>query len=385
MSLLFLAPNPPSPRTGGGSLRMYQMVRFLGERYDLDLVAPALPGFEGAERLLRGSCRTMEFVPPSAGGAWRRAIRLGPYERDPALARVIHRRLASQAYIAVQVEKPAMFPYLPADTRIPIILDTWAFGLTGAFRALRHERGISTRARNLLRLVRYSAFDAFCWPATYCILVVSEADRQRWLRARPDRNVLVVPNGVDSAMIRPAPFRDGGPPVIVFTGDMGFTPNVEAALLLASQIFPEVHRSYPDAELRLVGRNPDPRLLTLCGPGVTVAGEVADMIPHLHAGTLYVAPHFTGSGTRTKLLEAMAAGLPIVTTSIGIEGIEAGHDREVLIADDPAATAGAVLSLLKDPARRRRLGEAARRLAEERYDWSHCLAPLENLYAGSCL
>lgn len=385
MSLLFLAPNPPSPRTGGGSLRMYQMVRFLGERYDLDLVAPALPGFEGAERLLRGSCRTMEFVPPSAGGAWRRAIRLGPYERDPALAGVIHRRLASQAYIAVQVEKPAMFPYLPADTRIPIILDTWAFGLTGAFRALRHERGISTRARNLLRLVRYSAFDAFCWPATYCILVVSEADRQRWLRARPDRNVLVVPNGVDSAMIRPAPFRDAGPPVIVFTGDMGFTPNVEAALLLASQIFPEVHRSFPDAELRLVGRNPDPRLLALCGPGVTVAGEVADMIPHLHAGTLYVAPHFTGSGTRTKLLEAMAAGLPIVTTSIGIEGIEAGHDREVLIADDPAATAGAVLSLLKDPARRRRLGEAARRLAEERYDWSHCLAPLENLYAGSCL
>ena len=101
MSLLFLAPNPPSPRTGGGSLRMFHMVRFLGERFDVDLVAPALEGSEEAERLLRGSCREMEFVPPSPGGMRRRLLRLGPYEKDPALAEAIRRRLTSQACAAV--------------------------------------------------------------------------------------------------------------------------------------------------------------------------------------------------------------------------------------------------------------------------------------------
>lgn len=381
MPLLFLAPNPPSPRTGGGSLRMFHMVRFLGERFDVDLVAPALEGAEEAERLLRGSCREMEFVPPSPGGMRRRLLRLGPYEKDPALAEAIRRRLTSQACAAVQVEKPAMLPYVPADTRIPIILDTWAFGLAGPFRALRHEPGVGTRVRNLLRLVRFSAFDAFCWPDTYCILVVSEVDRERCLRARPGRRVLVVPNGVDCAAVRPGPSRDSVPPVLLFTGDMGFAPNVDAALLLASRVFPEVRRLYPDAELRLVGRNPDPRILALRGPGITVTGKVADMTPHLHAATVYAAPHLTGAGTRTKVLEAMAAGLPIVTTRIGSEGIEATHDREVLIADHPAATVTAILLLLANPAARRRLGTAARRLVEERYDWSRCLAPLETLYS----
>lgn len=106
------------------------------------------------------------------------------------------------------------------------------------------------------------------------------------------------------------------------------------------------------------------------------------MTPYLQSARVYVAPHFTGAGTRTKFLEAMAAGLPILTTRVGIEGIEATHEREVLIADDPVEMVKAIVRLLADPSTGRRLGAAARRLAEERYDWARCLAPLETLYAG---
>ena len=113
-----------------------------------------------------------------------------------------------------------------------------------------------------------------------------------------------------------------------------------------------------------------------------MTGEVPDMVPHLHAATVYVAPHFTGAGTRTKILEAMAAGLPIVTTSVGIEGIDAKRGEDVLLADDPSSLVDAVLRLLGDPAERSRLGIAARRLVEDRYDWSRCLVPLETLYDG---
>src|SRR5207247_5004476 len=141
------------------------------------------------------------------------------------------------------------------------------------------------------------------------------------------------------------------PPLILFTCDIRSLPNVEPALFLACRIFPETLRVHPNAELRLVGRNPDPRLRNLSGSrsGITVTGAVEDMVPYLHAATVYVAPHFTGAGTRTKLLEAMAAGLAIVTTSIGIEGIEASHDREVVIADDLPSLTTTVLRLLGNP------------------------------------
>jgi glycosyltransferase involved in cell wall biosynthesis len=359
---------------------MYHMVRFLAQRFPVDLVAPALDGTDEVKRLLQSCCADMEFVPPSPGSLRRRLLRLGPYERDLALAQAIHRRLSGSQYGGVHLEKPAMLPYLPRDLRIPIVLDTFAYGLTGGLRALRHEPGPMVRVRNLLRLARFASFDAFCWPATHCILVVSEPDRQRCLRQRPGRKVLVVPNGVDCAAVRPGASRDKGPPILLFTGDMAFGPNVQAALCLATTIFPRVRQACPDAELHLVGRNPDPRVLALRGPGVVVTGAVPDMLPHLQAATVYLAPLTTGAGTRTKLLEALAAGLPIVTTRVGIEGIEAVNGQHVLIAEDAETTAAATRRLLADPEERRRLGDAGRRLAEDRYDWPRCLAPLEPLY-----
>src|SRR5574341_629488 len=381
MRLLFLAPNVPSPTTGGGSLRMHHMLRVLGRRFDVDLVAPAPDGAEADVRDLGASCRDVELVPPSPGGVWRRVARLGPYEKDPALAAAVERRLARGGYGAVQIEKPAMLPYVPRHVRVPGVLDLWAYGSTGALRALRHERGWATRARTLLQLARSSAFDALCWPELAYILVVSEIDRERCLRARPASRVVVVPNGVECYRILPGRPTDSGPPVLVFSGDMSFAPNVHAAVLLATRIFPDVRRAHPDAVLRLVGRRPDRRVLALRGEGVTVTGEVPDMLPDLQAATVYAAPHFTGAGTRTKLLEAMAAGLPIVTTPSGIEGIEAVGGRDVIVAADASAIAAAIRRLLSRPDERQRLGAAARRLAEARYDWSRCLAPLESLYA----
>jgi glycosyltransferase involved in cell wall biosynthesis len=358
---------------------MYHLVRFLAERFPLDLLAPAGEGQEESSRLLKGVCREIEFVPPSRS-RMRRRLHIGPYERDRALAAAVRRRLVSGHYGAVQVEKPAMLPYLPSDLRLPIVLDTWAYGLDGPLRAMRHEAGVFTRIRNFVRVVRFGLYDRFCWPETFCILVVSEADRARCARERPRRKVLVVPNGIDCAAVMPEPSRQVGPPVVLFSGDMGFEPNVEAAELLAMRLFPEIRRACPEVKLRLVGRNPAPRVRRLAGPGIAVTGEVADMVPYLHAATVYVAPHFTGAGTRTKLLEAMAAGCAIVTTSIGIEGIEVVHGRDVVVADDVPSLSAAVVRLLGDPDARNRLGTAARRLVEERYDWSLCLAPLGALY-----
>ncbi len=382
MRLLVLVPSPPSPGAGGGATRMFHMLRFLGHRFEVDVLGPALDDTEAAAATLRESCRELELIPPSPGRLRRRLARLGPYEKDPALAAAVRRRLASGRYGAIQVEKPAMLPYLPRGSRPPVVLDLWAYGLAGPRRALRHEAGIHRRARNLLRLARFAAFDTFCWPATHRLLVVSELDRLRCLRERPDRAVLLIPNGVDCAAIRPRPPATDRPPVLLFTGDMSFAPNVEAALRLATEIFPEIRRTHAEAELRIVGRRPDPRLGALRGAGVQVTGEVPDIWPHLAAATVYASPHVTGAGTRTSVLEALAAGLPVVTTSVVVEGLELVDKQHGLIADDREAAVAAILRLLDDPDERRRLGAAARRLAEERYDWPVCLGPLGPLYDG---
>jgi glycosyltransferase involved in cell wall biosynthesis len=168
--------------------------------------------------------------------------------------------------------------------------------------------------------------------------------------------------------------------VILFTGDLSFGPNIEAAELLALRLLPMVLTSHPDVELRLVGRNPHPRVQRLAGPHMRIIADVTDMKPYLHDATVFAAPHFTGAGTRTKILEAMAAGLPVVTTSIGLQGIEAEAGRDVIVADDPPALGEALCGLLADPWMRADLGRAARRLIEARYDWDRCLAPLEGLY-----
>lgn len=380
MRVLYLAPAPPAPTTGGGSLRMFHMVRYLGARVELDLLAPAGAGAEEAERLCKPFCHDLEFVPPSPAPWPRRSLRLGPYETNPALLAAVSRRLSSGPYGAIQVEKPAMLPYVPRRATVPVVLDIWAYGLLGPLRALRHQRGFLPRLRTLVQLGRFACFDAFSWPSTACLLLVSEIDRRRCARRRPHRRTLVVPNGVDCHAFRPPGIRPAGAPVVLFSGDMSFAPNVDAAVLLATRIFPAIRRRHPTAELRLAGRHPGAAVRRLDGPGVTVTGEVADMTDELHRATVYLAPHFTGAGTRTKILEAMASGLPIVTTTTGLEGIEARPGREVLVADDVQGLATSAITLLEDEQRRAELGDAARRLAEERFDWAHCLAPLGRLY-----
>lgn len=378
--LLFLAPAPPSDCHGGGALRMLHLLRFLGSRYEVDLIAPALDGVEDGRRLLKDVCTELVFVPPQGPGLLDRIGHISPYVKDRALADVVRERLGSGKYGAVQLEKPAMIPYVPPDAAVPLVLDIWAYGLAGPLRALRNGSGGVSRSRQLVRLIKFGLFDRFCWPAIHSLLVVSDEDRARCERARPGQRVLLVPNGVDCRTILPKPDHDAASPVLLFTGDMGFEPNIDAATFLASDLFPAVRREFPQAELRLVGRNPGRAVRRLEGPGILVTGAVPDMLQHLHAATIYIAPHFTGSGTRTKLLEAMAAGLPIITTSIGIEGIKVQPGRDLVVADQAADMVESIHTLLASQADRERFGRAARHMAEVWYDWSSCLWPLEQLY-----
>ncbi|GAB1723141.1 MAG: putative Glycosyl transferase, group 1 [Nitrospira sp.] len=378
--LLFLAPAPPSDHQGGGALRMLHLLRFLGSRFQVDLIAPAVDGWEEAQRVLQSVCSETTFVPSQGPGLLDRIGRVSPYGKDRALASVVRERLASGVYGAVHVEKLGMIPSLPPQTAVPVVLDIWSYGLPSPLRILRSGGGPTGRPKQLVRRFKLGMYDRWCWPLTYCVTVVSEEDRIRCEGAHPGQRVVVVPNGVDCQAIRPKPDHAMTSPVLLFTGDMGLEANVEAATVLATEVFPAIRREFPKAELRLVGRNPDPRVVRLAGQGIMVTGAVPDMQLHLRAATIYVAPHFSGSGTRTKLLEAMAAGLPIITTSLGMEGMKVQPGRDLLVADQPADMIESIHTLLASQPDRERFAQAARHMAEIWYDWSRCLWPLEPLY-----
>ena len=216
------------------------------------------------------------------------------------------------------------------------------------------------------------------------VVAVSEADKAALQQLVPGLDVTVVPNAVDmeyysSADIRPAPLSSHS---LVFTGKMDFRPNVDAVLWFCREVLPLVRSKMPDVRFYIVGRSPHRRVLRLAdAPAVTVTGYVDDVRSYIAGACVYVAPLRIGGGTRLKVLEAMAMSKPIVSTSLGCEGFEGlVPGRELLLADAPQEFAQQVIELLDDASRRKRLGRAARRFVEQRYDWRLIVPRLEQIY-----
>jgi glycosyltransferase involved in cell wall biosynthesis len=162
---------------------------------------------------------------------------------------------------------------------------------------------------------------------------------------------------------------------------MDFRPNVDAVLWFAGAVLPRIRRGSPQTRFWVVGKDPHPRLAPLAAdPGIAVTGWVEDVRPYIDAAALYVIPLRIGGGTRLKVLEAMAMGKAIVSTSLGCEGFDLTSDQELSLADTPDQFAAAVLALLRDPQRRERMGEAARQHASSNYDWCMIVPRLEQVY-----
>ena len=168
---------------------------------------------------------------------------------------------------------------------------------------------------------------------------------------------------------------------LVFTAKMDFRPNVDAVLWFAQEVLPLIRRQSPETRFWVVGKDPHPRLAPLAhDPGIQLTGWVEDVRPYIAGTAVYVIPLRIGGGTRLKVLEAMAMGKAIVSTTLGYEGFDLVPGQELVVADTPAEFAAAVLALLQDPQRRERIGRAARRFAGSRYDWRMIVPRLERAY-----
>jgi glycosyltransferase involved in cell wall biosynthesis len=199
-------------------------------------------------------------------------------------------------------------------------------------------------------------------------VAVSESDRALMTQWVDGDRVTVVPTGVDLAEYRPNPAAPEPGPVVTFVGAMDWEPNVDGVEYFVSEIWPAIKADVPEARFRIVGRNPDRRVKKWASESIEVTGRVPSVVEYLQQSAVVIVPLRIGGGTRLKIYEAMATGKAVVSTTVGAEGLDVHHGRDLMLADNGQSFAQAVIMLLRDRELRRRYERAAAETAA-RCDW----------------
>lgn len=378
-SALFLAPEAPYPIAGGGSLRSASLLEYLGRHYDVETIVFRQPGAPDPASLFPvGLVRrvTVLELPPNRRGFAARALRNAGrvVRRTPPLvdrfagfSAQIARALSGARYDLGVIEHSWCAPYLeqvsPVCTRTVLDLHNVESVLHGRC-AEAEGRATATAHRVFQRASR--ELERAWLPRFSLVLTTSQADAALARAMAPQARVAVYPNALPPTPLPAA----GDEEAIVFSGNMEYHPNLTAVRFFRREVWPRLRDRWPLLVWRLVGKNPAAvERFTAGDPRIEVAGPVVDAVCELARSRVAVVPLLTGSGTRLKILEAWAAGLPVVSTTIGAEGLPVLDGENALLADGAEAFAGAVTRLLTCTELRQQIGSAGRLLLEKEFTW----------------
>ncbi len=371
MNILFItAPQPPSPFH---RIRALNLIKCLSRAHTIFLVAITNARHYNAAALQR-YCREVNVIYRPQWRSLLACLAALPmpvplevaYCRDQRINRVVQDLLQRLPIDLVYIKRLRSAQYVPANARVPCVLDTtdamsWYYTQAASHapwfqKPLFFEEAVKYRwyERTMLRRFRHWVV---CSPL--------DADYLRRL-APPATRLLVIPNGVDTEEFHPAS-TPSEPHRLLFSGLMDKFVNTQAAEWLVTKILPLIANQIPDVQLFIVGPHPTTKVRRLAGPRVAVMGEVADLREQIAAARVIVCPMKTGVGTRNKILQAWAMGRPVVTTAKGLEGLEAEPEQHALVADDAESFARQTVRLLSDAELRQRLSANGLRLIHARY------------------
>jgi polysaccharide biosynthesis protein PslH len=385
MHILWIKTELLHPVDKGGRIRTYQMLRQLRREHRITYLALD-DGAGGAQAVERASeyCHDLVVVPfatrakRTTGFYWELLQNLAsplPYAvakyRSPALTRELRRLVAGGDVDVIVCD--FLFPSLnvPSSLGPPTVL--FQHNVEAAIWE-RHAQVASHPVKRLYMREQWRRMRAF--EGRECrrfdkVVAVSQEDCGVLERAYGLRAVEEVPTGVDTDFFRPGNTVTRSSNEIVFTGSMDWLPNEDAVAWFADAILPRIRAEVPDARLTIVGRTPSQPVLDLARAhrDITVTGSVPDVRPYMERAAAFVIPMRVAGGTRLKVYEAMGMEIPIVSTTIGIEGLPVRHDVELLVADEPEAFAAAVVRLLREPPLGTRLATNAARRVRAEFGW----------------
>lgn len=390
MKILHVMPYSPVPPTFGGALRIYHLLAQMIKRHNVTIAAY---GTQKDYQLLTQHfgklVREIHLIPPHPWTQHHRRIgqsyalltkqsffHLITYTLD--MQQLINRLLQWNDYDVVQSEFAVMgaFQY---ETDAVKILDAHNVEYD-------NFRRIGATTSSLLRRMYYHreyktffAEEIKACKKSDAIFVTSPRDKAILDNDVPDIPKYVIPNGVDTEYFSPKetavePFS------LVFTGMMGYVPNYDGMLYFLDEIFPLILKQIPETKIYIVGSQPPKKLLQRASHNIIITGYVDDVRPYIRQSCVYVVPLRMGGGTRLKIAEAMAVSKPIVSTSIGCEGIDVQDGESLMIRDEPVSFAQAVVELLRDKQKRERLAARGYEIARTYYDWSLIGQKMEECY-----
>lgn len=389
MRILFVTQIVPYPPHGGVLQRGFNLLRELGRTNDVHLLAfhhpDELPLGEALERSnaeLSRFCDAVEYFDlwPKKS-AVHKLVGLGLAALHPAPFSVLaqrNRKLSQRIAELCRSDRPpeivhldtvALAPYAASCQDIPTVLAHHNIESQLMRRRAMHERGTLQRKYVELQAQRLRRYEAQVCGRFPLNITVSGADAEVLREIYPGVRTVVIPNGVDTDYFRP---RWGSEtPTLVFAGGMNMFANRDAVEWFLDNVWPLVKSQVPGLRFHAIGQRPSPRVLDAAvrDQSIQAPGHVPDVRPWVERAAIYVVPMRVGGGTRLKVVDAMAQGKAIVSTTLGVEGIE-GQDRvHYVLADGARDFADRIIELLDRPEERRRLGEAARARAESHYAW----------------
>ncbi len=378
-SALFLTPEAPYPLAGGGSLRSASLLEYLALHYDVDVIVFRQPGEPDPAGLIPSRLarrvtvldlphNRRSFSARALRNAGRVVRRVPPLvDRFSGFSMEVARSLEGARYDLGVIEHSWCAPYLEQVSPVcaRTVLDLHNVESVLHRRCAVAEGRAAATAHRVFRGASEELERAWL-PRFSLVLATSQADAALARAIAPQARVAVYPNALPSTPLPPA----GDEEAIVFSGNMEYHPNLTAVRFFRREVWPRLRERWPNLVWRLVGKNPAAVQRYTAGDArIEVAGTVEHAVCEIARSRVAVVPLLTGSGTRLKILEAWAAGLPVVSTTMGAEGLPVKHGETALLADGAEAFAEAVTRLLTCSDLRRKLGSAGRLLLEKEFTW----------------
>lgn len=396
--IMVLTPQLPYPPQQGTSLRNYHLLRAMALHHTVTLMSFAEPGRAQELEPLQAIAQVLPPIVVPVRTGFERAKQFF-FSSDPDLAMRLRSNVFQEAlvdalkngeYDIVQIEGIELARYIRTvrlvAPKVKIILDCHNAETELQRRSLHTDLGQPARwpatFYSAAQIGRLRRFERWAVQEANAVIAVSTTDRDYLQRISglADKHFSVIPNTIDVTEydnLAEAPREQRYD--LVFTGKMDYRPNVDGVLWFAEKIWPRVRERRPNTTWAIVGQRPHRRLQSLGDiDGITLTGRVPDIKPYLAGCQIYIVPLRVGSGTRLKLIEAMAAGCAIVSTSIGAEGFPVYDNRSIILADDPESWTKNLLELLSNEEERASMGVMARLFAAN-YDWRWIVPQIDRL------
>lgn len=387
MKILVLTSRFPYPIEKGDKLRVFHQIRELSRQHEIVLCALSdIPVEDSEYAEMEQYCSTIYLLPLRK---WKIAGRLlgfpmsplplqANYFFNPGHCKILEEIIETEQPDHIYCQLIRMAAYLKGNP-IPATLDYMDTFSVGMERRAEKASGlIRPFLKWEARRIRNWEQRVFSWFRYHTI--ISKQDRDALVIPQKDR-IVVVPNGVDTDYFEPR--SDVTPEFdLVFVGNMGYHPNIIAARFLVETVMPLVWQQQPEVRLLLAGARPSREVQALAGDRVSVSGWVEDIRDAYSMGKVFVAPLFSGSGQQNKILEAMAMGIPCITTPLVNNAIEAESEKEVILADSADQFAGQIIRLLQDSTLRDTLSRAGRRRVSTHFSWESSAQLLSALWEG---